>query len=320
MKTSIFLAAFIICLASFQLYAAEKDAKAQVRFHVVDQDGTAVPGAKIWGGFTCGSRMNDYVLVDGVTDTNGVYVAEGRCNEFLRVDVRKDGYYHTEDKIFFGQSGKVPSVVDGKWQPYGETRTVVLKKIKRPGRCIPFPRRLRDVQIPRQGVWMGFDFEKSDWISPWGNGIQSDILVRVSAREVDVYRDYQYVMEVSFKNIPYGGAYIAKLDKSSDLKTDYCANTNECFQSTFRFYSESQPGHERVSSILDDASYLVYRTRTKVDGEGNLISANYGMIKGPWMFDARGITFTDGCFNPEANDLTIEDGRYLRQLESLRLP
>lgn len=310
----------IVCLFAGTFAEGTEFPKAKVQLKIVDQDGDPVENARIFGGFTTGTRVNDYAMLEGVTDVGGSYVASGPCNEFLRYEITKEGYYATQEKVSFADKKNHYQIVDGKWQPYGETRTVVLKKIKRPGRCIPFPRRLRDVQIPRQGVWMGFDFEKSDWISPWGNGIQSDILVRVSAREVDVYRDYQYVMEVSFKNIPYGGAYIAKLDKSSDLKTDYCANTNECFQSTFRFYSESQPGHERVSSILDDASYLVYRTRTKVDGEGNLISANYGMIKGPWMFDARGITFTDGCFNPEANDLSIEDGRYLRQSESLRLP
>lgn len=69
--------------------AYAKIAFAQVRIQVVDQDGCVVPDAKIWGGFTCGGGMNDYVLVDGFTDTNGLYVAEGRCNEILRFEVRK---------------------------------------------------------------------------------------------------------------------------------------------------------------------------------------------------------------------------------------
>ena len=79
-------------------------ALANVRIRVVDQDGRAVADAKVWGGFTCGNLMNDYVLVDGMTDTNGMYVAKGKCNEFLRFDVRKEGYYHTEEKIYFGRS------------------------------------------------------------------------------------------------------------------------------------------------------------------------------------------------------------------------
>lgn len=295
-----------------------KGALAQVKIMVVDQCGAVVSGAKIWGGFTCGSRMNDYVLVDGFTDTNGMYVAQGMCNEYLRFDVRKEGYYRTREKIFFCESNADPIVKDGKWQPYGELRTVVLKQIRSPGRCTPFERRLRDVTIPKFNIWMGFDLEKGSWISPWGNGVCADMLLRFSSHETDVYHNYRYEMDVSFTNNPFGGAYVAKLDSYSDLKTAYCANTNTCFQREMRFYSESEPGRMRTSSILDDSSYLVYRTRTKVDADGRMTSANYGMIKGAWLFDSKGITFSDGCFNPIVNDLSIEDGRYLRQLDSIK--
>ena len=94
--------------------AYAKIAFAQVRIQVVDQDGCVVPDAKIWGGFTCGGGMNDYVLVDGFTDTNGLYVAEGWCNEILRFEVRKEGYYRTSVKIEFWRTKSDPKVKDGK--------------------------------------------------------------------------------------------------------------------------------------------------------------------------------------------------------------
>lgn len=127
--------AFVVCCSSearitYDLY--RKGALAKVRIKVVDQDGVIVPGAKIWGAFTTGSGFNDYALVDGVTDTNGVFVARNRCNGRLRFDVRKEGYYRTEENVRFWDAKKDPTVIDGKWQPYGETRTVVLKKIKAP--------------------------------------------------------------------------------------------------------------------------------------------------------------------------------------------
>ena len=106
-------------------------AMAKVVFRIVDQDGEAVAGAKIWGGFSA-NRIRDSVLVDGTTNADGEFEVQGKCNEFLRVDVTKDGYYHTEVRINFLLYKSEPVIVDGKWQPYGEVREVVLKQIKRP--------------------------------------------------------------------------------------------------------------------------------------------------------------------------------------------
>ena len=76
-------------------------ALAEVRIRIVDQDGIAVPNARIWGGFTTGASINDYALVNGFTDTNGVYVAQNKCNEFLRFDVRKFG--NSAERLINGQ-------------------------------------------------------------------------------------------------------------------------------------------------------------------------------------------------------------------------
>lgn len=286
-------------------------ALAQVRFHVVDQDGTAVPGAKIWGGFTCGSRMNDYVLVDGVTDTNGVYVAEGRCNEFLRVDVRKDGYYHTEDKIFFGQSGKVPSVVDGKWQPYGETRKVVLKKIKNPWSVKVFDEKHHHHAIPAFDQWVGFDLEVGDWISPYGIGKHNDVALRFRTDIRKPKVDFTYVMEACFTNNPFAGAYMMRKDPRSNLGTEYAAETNGIYSATFSFTTECISNQPAKATYLDADSYLVFRTRTRVDGQGRLLGAHYGKICGIWRSTNKLMQLGDGCFNPNENDPNIEGDQAL---------
>ena len=71
-----------------------RGAKAKECFRVVDQEGNPVEGARVYGGFMLDSP-NDYVLIDGVSDTNGEFVAEGRCKDRLRYQITKENYYKT---------------------------------------------------------------------------------------------------------------------------------------------------------------------------------------------------------------------------------
>lgn len=98
MKTVlVILISFVSCLLEGRdgalLAGLDKGAVAKVQLEVVDENGFPVTNAKIFGGFTSGPLLNDYVVIEGSTDTNGEFVAEGRCNDFLRFEVRKDGYY-----------------------------------------------------------------------------------------------------------------------------------------------------------------------------------------------------------------------------------
>ena len=65
--------------------------------------------------------------------------------------------------------------------------------------------------------------------------------------------------------------------------------------------------------MLDRNSYLVFRTRTKVDKDGNLQSAHYGVIQGEWSFDGSSMRYLDGCFNSHGNDVNVEDGFFLEK-------
>ena len=285
---------------------AEKGAMVKLEIKVVDQEGNIVPDAKIWGGFTSGSRLNDYVLVDGVTDTNGIYIAQGKCNEFLRFDVRKDGYYRSNIKINFWQSKADPIVVDGKWQPYGETRTVVLKRILRPHEMYNLdnpPQR----KISIYDKWLGFDLEKGDFLPPMGNGVESDMLVRFHLAG-EMPHDWSKTMDVSFTNYPYAGAYLVKKDLWSDMKSVYSADTNAEYRTSFSFKYCHEKGVYPYAEKLRSDEYLVFRTRTKIDNDGNLISARYGKLYGPWHFeDAGGSQIYQVFLNKADNDVNLED-------------
>ena len=288
-------------------------AEAKERFHVVDQDGRPVVGAWFKGGFTIGeNHMKDYTVVEGTTNTNGDFIAQGKCNDFLHYSIFKEGYYQSSGDVRYLASRREPCIVNGRWQPFGETHWIVLNRILAPNKLIPFRRNLRDLKIPVFEKWLGFDLEHGDWVKPWGRGVLSDVLMRSSVRVKNVYTDYDYLLEISFTNAPYAGAYLAQKNPCSELKTVHKADPNGVYESEFRFFVKALPQVGTMESLLKEDRYLVFRVRTEVDSAGHLKSAHYGVILGPWLFDQNGMTITDGCFNPLPNDLNVEDGRQLR--------
>ena len=290
-----------------------KGADAKVIYRVVDDDGTPVVGATahVWFRTTYPKKViKDWILT---TDTNGMFVAEYRTNDRLSVGIEKTGYYHTFDRVTFSDPFAYPSAKGGKWHPYGGERTVMLKKIKDPGKLLVFPNSLRWCHIPEFNVWLGFDLERGEWVTPHGNGNKADVLLRFSSTRNGVH-DYRYVMDVSFTNNPYAGACQLKKDDLSDFKTVYNADSNAHYKATFSYVSEQTPGNKRRWDFLDDDSYLVFRTRTRVDEHGNLIGAHYGKILGQWLSGPEFMVLSDGCFNPVENDVNLEDGACLRDV------
>ena len=288
-----------------------KGADAKIIYRVVDGEGIPVEGASahIWFRSTHPKLVIDDWTVN--TDSNGVFIAEHRTNDRLSCRISKDGYYHTFDRVTFSDPCAYPLATGGKWQPYGSIRTVSLKKIRNPCMLHVFPVSIRGYQIPEFGKWIGFDFECCEWIAPYGKGRSADVLLRFSAMKKSLH-DYKYVLDVSFTNNPYAGAYLMKVDEASDLKTKYTADSNATYKAEFSYVLEQSPGNRRYWNFLDTDSYLVFRTRTRVDKDNNLIGAHYGKILGRWRPGIEAMILSDGCFNPVENDVNIEDGTVLR--------
>ena len=76
--------------------AREFGAQAKECLRVVDQDGSPVAEAKVWGGLQTGGHLNDSIAINGFTDTNGEYVVEGKCTNRIRCSITKTGYYKSE--------------------------------------------------------------------------------------------------------------------------------------------------------------------------------------------------------------------------------
>lgn len=154
--------------------------------------------------------------------------------------------------------------------------------------------------------WLGFDLEKCDFLPPIGEGVVSDALIRFHREDIS-RTEWSKSIEVSFANYPYAGAYRKKKDLWSDFKSDYLADTNKVYEASIVFKYVKNGSKVEVSRLGED-EYLVYRTRTKVDKEGKLISARYGKLYGPWYFeDAGGVRISRGFLNREDNDINLEN-------------
>lgn len=281
---------------------------------VVDDEGKPVVGATIWGGLQTGGSLDDFIPIRGTTDTNGEYVIEGKCTDRMRCDISKDGFYKSE--FLVTDYCYKHSLDDGKWQPYGTTNKVILRDIRNLGTLLVpsgSPRSACRWEIPVWGRWIGFDMELFDWVQPFGNGKHDDVLLMFQADVKDPIFDICHTMSVCFTNTPYGGAYVCQKEKLSDFQIDYMADTSKEYKNNFFFVRERKADGTRCFNNLPKDSFLVFRTRTKVDEKGNLVSAHYGAISGEWAFGSETMRMDDVCFNPVENDTSIEDGFFLRK-------
>ena len=289
--------------------AHSRGAEARECFRIVDNDGKPVTNASVRCAFKVGADASGLQDVYGVTDTNGLCTINGMCKAYMDYSVVKDGYYCSHGKVDYMETTRVPAVIDGKWQPYGEARTVVLKRIRTPISIGEFG--LCSMPIPAYDEWVGFDFGKRMWTPPYGDGRFADVLLRFGRSLVDRQTDFKMTMDVSFTNNPHAGCYQLKYEKFSERKNVYHADGSAVYTSEMNYVQERHPGSPRNDNRIGWDSYLVFRTRTRVDEDGKLVSAHYGIIGGCWSF--YGTMLSGGyLFNPTPNDTNLEDAETAR--------
>ena len=137
--------------------AQRRGAEAKVVYRVVDDEGGPLVNQKV------GYRwQNDYPRKTwggyALTDTNGVVVLQDNVGSLMTIGVRREGYYGSGDRIqFFWREGISPLVKDGKWQPYGEKRTIIVKRKKNPVEMRSL--HYTPIAVPATNVWLGIDLE-----------------------------------------------------------------------------------------------------------------------------------------------------------------
>ena len=169
------------------------------------------------------------------------------------------------------------------------------------------------IQVPVTNVWLGLDMESFKWVKPYGEGKHADMLLRFNSESENRYYAKWATMDVSFTNNSHAGFYILPKDVYSFMKSAYEADTNMTFHASRTFRMGRVPSED---DLLDKNLYMVFRTRTKLDDEGKLVSAHYGKIYGPWSI-WKNTSAQMIFFNAIPNNTNLEDVHTYNESELL---
>ncbi len=204
--------------------------------------------------------------------------------------VDASGFYPEErGDIFFGKANElnVPILMRKIVKPIEMIKTKLV--------CLPFP--------SEKGTFY-VDLEKGDWVLPGRKGVVADLSVEYSCHNSEGRTES--TAKITFLS---GGAYKRKKINSYSFKSEYRADTNEVYETTFlHSLSFDTPvyGNRILSSALAEDEYLVFRTRVVRDKDGKIVSANYGKIYGE-IAAFRNFGYRRCFFNPVPNDTGLEE-------------
>ena len=271
-------------------------AKGKITFRVVDSQSNLVTGADVMLGFWNPNQKNDGV--DGKTDAAGLFTATGTPMNEVNYSIQKAGYYKTEGRYVFYRANDPTVVKDGRWQPWNPTNTVVLKEIRHP---VPMFARRLEIKMPVQNVPVAFDFEKGDWVAPYGKGTTADMMIRYSNTNTGPgFLDFSRQLEMTFGNAT-DGVLVLPIDGTSAFHSLYEAPESG-YSPSFLIESDRTTYKVIKQVDLDANHYAIFRVRSVTNDIGQVVSANYGKIYGPIQYGILGgqtIRFEFYYFNPD---------------------
>ena len=354
-----FLLAFACQMALARGY--ENGGKLKFILKVVDDEGKPVEGATVevhlQTGLTIQGALFDTASDQKLkTDAEGHTVVAGKCVGEGDYYVYKEGYYsHYRNFLLYQDRFE-----DGKWQPYGAERLVVLRKIRNPIRLhadyLENLRWLNHEPTPEEQTaigknksmlnfsWNGWlDLEAGDWIAPYGAGRTPDICLTVE--EVDPLDESRpgtpenclQRLRIHFSN-PDDGGYAVPLDCYSMMPMTYQADAGEEYQSNLYvrlleirdgkcvYQKKSRPSFSKMplNEQTEEQGFFL-RLRTVKDVEGRVVSAHYAKIYGIYVWvdnNLAGLRFGKLYFfyNPEPNDTNLEYSSKENVFDDARVP
>ena len=299
------MSAFALRKDPAYLDARRSGALARMQIHIVDDLGRDVPAAEVNVFMGMNFRPKGHYL-KGVTDTNGIYVAEGKtCGDEVVIDVAKRGHYSSVKKLCFAEMGAEHDVKNGKWQPFDEVENIILKRIVKPINLIAFDKL---IDVVHTNVWLGFDMEKMDFVKPNGNGDNVDFEIKAEWDGLPAWESKSCSAEIRFAKEGTGGCYAKNVSESA-FPYVYGAQSDSAYaERLVRVVDRNGDPHTTKIPFAKNSA-LVTRTRCVIDEEGKIKAANYGCIRrveiGP---SRRGVALLrlTYVFNPTPNDTNLE--------------
>jgi hypothetical protein len=290
---------------------------AYVVIAVRDEDGSAVTNVEVGVG-TFVRRIPgpeagfaETAQVEARTDTNGfarLTIPSRRGDLYIGMQPT-DGFYYDR-----GIELRMTNAVGGRWEPWGQTNVLVVRRIVNP---IPmYVKRIeaRDLVVPAFGVPLGFDLMVGDWVSPHGVGKQSDFVFNLERKlgnwtEARI-REFDARLSLTFAN-PGDGIQKISIPAYSPPRGSVFRMPRHAPPNGYDSRADWHLSYDSRGTVgeTSDADCYFFRVRSKADSQGSIESALYGKIQGPVPFGV----FTDCCFikmvyylNPTPNDLNME--------------
>lgn len=290
--------------------ARRNGAQAKIELHVADDDGTPVEYANVRAFLGMNFRPKGK-WIEGTTDTNGVFVIEGKtCGDEIEVSVTKTGYYDSKVKYCYATMGAEHDVKDGKWQPYGALEKIKLRRILKP---VALDSRGTLFDIPATNKWIAFDVIKMDWVRPHGTGEVNDLELKFEwdglFQNISKFQNLQ----VRFPNC-VDGAYISKNATYSNFMYSYTAQTNANYLNAFEFSMKRENGRY-IANKLGDDSEMLCRLRSVTNKCGKVVSCSYARFRGLDFGGGvgKGNFYIFRDINPTSNDSNLEDEEIAKQ-------
>ena len=269
-----------------------------IKMCVVDEAGKPIDGVRsdIYDMFDMDSKP-------GLTDSNGFYSSHLQNLNELSGHFEKFGYYKTSG-VFWRASARerVP--------PVGTNFTVVLKRIIEP---LSLKHKEINLTLPRMDESVGFDLEMGDWVFPDGKGQVTDVFLTSNGyyTSADEY-SFHVVAEFPNKHDGIQSFHIHQKDAKEFLRSDLLAPSSapeSGYTNTFERFTKLIPPDKRGASSYDGLCRWIYRIRTVVDENDNIVSANYGWMTKDMIFApnfGRGKISFAYYYNPGPHSRSLE--------------
>lgn len=296
--------------------ALRNGAKAKLTLKILDEFEQPVSNAVCHVNFCDVATIIESSI--GLSDTNGIFIAEGRAKGEVGGNVNKEKHYTSYFKFtkgdppglidYGGESSKAyydSKIKGSRWLPWNPTIPVELREIRKP---IPmYATSIKKHSIPNQ-TNMGFDCEMQDWVAPHGKGFVADFFVQFSPIDAS---EYDGACRLVFSSPDKDGGFIRKRKHmSSEFVSEYEAPLNG-----YSEFKTSKKGklkfYENNPNDLSEEEYLIFKSRIVRDKDGVVVSANYGKIYGSlrYRFSRElkcGAVEFIYYFNPNPNDRNLE--------------
>ena len=273
------------------------------RLLVVDEAGDPVDGATagvVYYSLQPATKAGDHGR--GLTGPDGIFSFTGRAYWLGQIGVEKEGFYGASRDLEVTEPGedgyaKVKHEIDA---------TLVLREIRNP---VPMVAREVVIELPGVNAAYQFDLLQQDWLPPYGDGEVAHVEIKADL-ELTGELQFEAMISLHFTGEKDGLFLVKPIPGGSVFRWPYVA-PEEGYMREVRFH-QSRPQKEAPAGsfpALGNELWIV-RFGSKLDEEGELVSAYYGRLDGnvelrgifanpnrPWLALSGGLFY----YHPEPN-------------------